>query len=447
LNENIKYAGFFTRFAAKIIDILILSFPLNIIESTFGDESTITLISIALIWWLYDSFMISSSWGATFGKKILGIKIFDDQMQQLAFTKATIRFIYSILSYTFILPFFMMFFTQKRQTFHDYFAKTIAIDTFYTHIKEVVSESVRNKEAKIKSNDKKSLLRKLIITIVFIILLMPLIYFGIFISSMFSAHSSEDKVHDNSHNNKVTKHDKNLITDATVGSSLYQEIDWLRIFKAKEDTNTEEDTHISKAVLEEGKKLLDKAKALSDKNLKDAFDKAIKEKKKTLHAAIWYKQNIVLDTLIANHIDLNEKDRFGRTPLFIAVQKENVYAVEQLLKNGADMYIMDKSNTYTAFTWLMAEQNVNMAIVKLFLDNGIDVNFQHEKSGTALTVATKGCKKFKLVKLLLDSKADPELMDEFGHNTKTGLSRYCRDKKAYAKMIKMIEDETSFFHW
>lgn len=127
--ESVVYAGFWVRVLASVIDGLILTLPLSIVEALFGDESTITLVLFFVLWWLYTSRMLSSSWKATIGKKIVAIEVVDEQGNQLTFRGASFRFLYSMISYMLILPILMMLFSERKQTLHDKMAKTIVLDS------------------------------------------------------------------------------------------------------------------------------------------------------------------------------------------------------------------------------------------------------------------------------------------------------------------------------
>ena len=127
--ESVVYAGFWVRVLASVIDGLILTLPLSMVEALFGDESTITLVLFFVLWWLYTSRMLSSSWKATIGKKIVAIEVVDEQGNQLTFRGASFRFLYSMISYMLILPILMMLFSERKQTLHDKMAKTIVLDS------------------------------------------------------------------------------------------------------------------------------------------------------------------------------------------------------------------------------------------------------------------------------------------------------------------------------
>ncbi len=189
---------------------------------------------------------------------------------------------------------------------------------------------------------------------------------------------------------------------------------------------------------------------LRESNLnKKKYDKAIKRKKNPIISAIIYKQNDELDKHIAEGIDLNgmSDSQYPRTALFIATLNNNTYAVQTLLTNGVDVYKMNSRDSYNGFLWAFSNSKVNEEIVNLYFDYNIDVNYQYKKGETALTLAAKGCNQFKKVQQLLEHGANPDLIDLYGQTTRSGLSRYCRNKDDYKKMMKLIESNDSFFKW
>lgn len=127
MRNEIKYAGFLVRVFAAFIDGLILAIPIKFIESIFGYESILTIAMSLSLWWFYSSYMNSKHKG-TIGKRILGLEILDTNRNQITFKQASLRFFISIFSYVFIFPILMMIFNKKKQTLHDYIAKTIVED-------------------------------------------------------------------------------------------------------------------------------------------------------------------------------------------------------------------------------------------------------------------------------------------------------------------------------
>ena len=169
--EDIVYASFFIRIVATFIDIFIMLFPLTMIDFLFGAESIFTIILSILLWAMYTSYMISSNFRGTIGKKLLGLEVVDLYLEQLTFKKALVRYLWSLISYTFILPLFVMFFTKKKQTFHDYYANTVVIDKY--------KMSNSNINHRIRTIRKFAVAGFITLFIVLLIPLLPYIYFFI----------------------------------------------------------------------------------------------------------------------------------------------------------------------------------------------------------------------------------------------------------------------------
>ncbi len=169
--EDRVYASFFIRIVATFIDTLIMLFPLTIIDFLFGEESIVTIILSILLWGMYTSYMISSNFRGTIGKKLLGLEVVDLHLEQLTFKKALVRYLWSLISYTLILPLFVIFFTKKKQTFHDYYANTVVIDKY--------KMSNSNIDHKIRTTRKFAVAGIITLFIVLLIPLFPYIYFFI----------------------------------------------------------------------------------------------------------------------------------------------------------------------------------------------------------------------------------------------------------------------------
>jgi len=185
------------------------------------------------------------------------------------------------------------------------------------------------------------------------------------------------------------------------------------------------------AVEKERNKLREKER--QEKLYQEAFQKS----KQPIFVAIRFKKDAKFDSLMLPGTDLEMKDEQGYTLLRVAIYYKNEYAINRLLKSGANMYTIDEHGLYTPFTHAALMNDIKT--VKLFLENGVDVNYQYKKSETALTMATKWCKNFEMVQLLLDHGANPDLVDTYNKSTRTGLSRYCKDKEKYNKIMKLIE--------
>ncbi len=137
------FAGFWKRFFAYLIDVIVFAiliaiifftvFSSNIELASLNDESSdkvLLLYSLYyLLWWLYFSIQESSSAQATLGKRALGIKVTDLDGQQISFIHATGRQWAGILSsLSFSIGYLLAAFTGKKQALHDMIAKTLVVN-------------------------------------------------------------------------------------------------------------------------------------------------------------------------------------------------------------------------------------------------------------------------------------------------------------------------------
>lgn len=183
---------------------------------------------------------------------------------------------------------------------------------------------------------------------------------------------------------------------------------------------------------------------ITKENSKNNFAELKKIETNSIFEAIYNDDHQQLDALLKTNIDLEKKNKFGHTALYTASFNKKIYAVEQLIKNGANMYVMDNQNSYTAFTWAVSDcytiNNTYLDIVKIFLKHGVNVNHQYKKSETALSIAASGCRSFELVELLLDHGADPNLKDWSNQATKYKLFTTCKKDENYKKMVNLIDN-------
>ncbi len=121
------YAGFFRRFAATIIDAIIVALPLLIFGTTFL-VLPIGLFSGVISGIFYKSVFESSEMAATPGKALMGISVLSESGQTLTFKKAVLRFFCSYLSGALLgIGYLMQPFTSKRQALHDMLSEAIVI--------------------------------------------------------------------------------------------------------------------------------------------------------------------------------------------------------------------------------------------------------------------------------------------------------------------------------
>lgn len=133
--STIKYAGFWVRFVALIIDeafllVIILTFStlvelLHLSENLASDLNTLFGISFT---WLYFSLFESSVIQATPGKKGMGLIVTDVDGKRISLVRATLRYWGKLAStVTLLIGFIMIGFTEKKQGLHDMIAGTLVV--------------------------------------------------------------------------------------------------------------------------------------------------------------------------------------------------------------------------------------------------------------------------------------------------------------------------------
>jgi uncharacterized RDD family membrane protein YckC len=138
------YGGFWIRVVAAIIDGIIMRVvvaPVSIIFGGLGLAGMmsglphrgigllgggVTLIALFFGSWLYEAFMESSSYQATLGKMIFGMKVTDLYGNRISFARATGRHFAKILSAMILcIGYVMVGLTERKQGLHDLLAGTL----------------------------------------------------------------------------------------------------------------------------------------------------------------------------------------------------------------------------------------------------------------------------------------------------------------------------------
>ena len=149
------YAGFWKRFAAILIDGVILwvvdlfllvpflgMLGLGIFTSAMNDSEPSpgmimsiigaymgSLVLICIAGWLYFAIMESSVKQATLGKMALGIIVTDMNGQRISFGRATGRYFGKFLSALILyVGYIMAGFTEKKQALHDIIASCLVVN-------------------------------------------------------------------------------------------------------------------------------------------------------------------------------------------------------------------------------------------------------------------------------------------------------------------------------
>ncbi|MEY1638015.1 RDD family protein [Tenuifilum osseticum] len=152
--ENLKYAGFWWRFLAYMLDAIIIGVIQWIIVIPvlaligFSAASTasngmneteaigmvgaivgtamINYLALIVLMWLYFAIMESSKFQGTVGKIAIGLVVTDMEGNRISFARATGRYFGKILSsLIFMIGYILAGFTQKKQALHDMLAGTL----------------------------------------------------------------------------------------------------------------------------------------------------------------------------------------------------------------------------------------------------------------------------------------------------------------------------------
>lgn len=119
--SNKKHANFSIRLMASLIDTMVIGVPVTLLISTGLAEAFIAIITITL--WVVWS-------GQSIGKKLLNIKIVDDNYNEIGIGKAVIRYIgYIVSTITMFLGYAIVPFRKDKKALHDLMASTYVIHT------------------------------------------------------------------------------------------------------------------------------------------------------------------------------------------------------------------------------------------------------------------------------------------------------------------------------
>lgn len=127
--NNFRYAGFWIRFAAEILDLLIIGLPALLISVLL-----IFFVRIEILYYLVFilviilSIYLDGKFGGTPGKLILGLRIVNSEGKYIGIPTASLRYIGKILSYTIIgIGHLFIVWEPKKQALHDKVANSYVI--------------------------------------------------------------------------------------------------------------------------------------------------------------------------------------------------------------------------------------------------------------------------------------------------------------------------------
>lgn len=146
------YAGFWRRFAALTIDMLILFIP------TMAIDAVVPFLGTLLFSILYYPVLESSPLKATIGKVIMGIIVVNTSGEKISFKQAFIRYFMKTVSALILcIGYLMNLFTDKRQTLHDMVANVYVIKgkaTVEDNYFDIWFDNLKRLFAKLSNDDK-----------------------------------------------------------------------------------------------------------------------------------------------------------------------------------------------------------------------------------------------------------------------------------------------------
>lgn len=106
---------------------------------------------------------------------------------------------------------------------------------------------------------------------------------------------------------------------------------------------------------------------------------------KYLKRVVMYKKLVIISFSLAmalSSLYAEDKDEFGKTELYQAVEKENFELVKELVEDDAAYVNVTADNGYSPL--MIACVKGNFEIIKYLIDNGADINYQMEDDSYSL---------------------------------------------------------------
>ena len=141
----VRYAGFWRRLAAHIIDLIVagvMAYSVALVGALIiglpsGQQFEGVALDIATAWiitselvipWLYWALMESSNRQATLGKSALGIIVTDTEGSKVTFVRGTVRYWAKVVSLLILFIGFMLAgFTSRKQALHDIISNCLVV--------------------------------------------------------------------------------------------------------------------------------------------------------------------------------------------------------------------------------------------------------------------------------------------------------------------------------
>ena len=124
--KTLNFAGFWIRAFALMIDVMIISAVCFVLAGlSFGDSFKAVAIPFTWVWF---TFWESSAKQATIGKRILGLKVLNENGLRIGFGRANVRFFTKVfLQFLTFVSILTIILTNKKQSLHDLIARTVVV--------------------------------------------------------------------------------------------------------------------------------------------------------------------------------------------------------------------------------------------------------------------------------------------------------------------------------
>jgi uncharacterized RDD family membrane protein YckC len=123
---QVRYAGFWLRFAAWLLDVIALAIIRMALQMT--DVPFLGWGGTFLAGWLYFAILESSAMQATPGKMVLGLYVTGEDGRRIGFAQASGRFFGKLLSSLLLgIGYLLAAFTARKQALHDLMAGCLVV--------------------------------------------------------------------------------------------------------------------------------------------------------------------------------------------------------------------------------------------------------------------------------------------------------------------------------
>jgi uncharacterized RDD family membrane protein YckC len=143
-----EYAGFWIRLCAGVVDVVcaylltgLLYVPTVLVLYVASETRLLelperageglglflVLLYLALVTWSYFTVLESSKAQATWGKRLLGLRVTDPEGQRIGFLRANIRYWSKLPFFFFFFAFLIVAFHPRKRGLHDMIANTLVL--------------------------------------------------------------------------------------------------------------------------------------------------------------------------------------------------------------------------------------------------------------------------------------------------------------------------------